>query len=91
VLLVVLAAAGVGVWFGRREATAAQHPKLSLHPTKTLPTQATRHSGSRPEHPQPPPRLLYGTPLLAGAHVHEDRGRRAHADVSAGRDPRGRR
>src|SRR5262245_17038174 len=70
VLLVVLAAATAGVWFGRRHATAAQHPALSLHPARTQPTtQTTKHSDPKPQHPQPPPRLLYGTPLLAGSHV----------------------
>jgi D-alanyl-D-alanine carboxypeptidase len=67
VLLVVFAAAGAGIWIGRREATAAQHPTVGLHPTKTLPPRTI----PRPQPaPQPtPPRLVYGPPLLAGAHV----------------------
>jgi D-alanyl-D-alanine carboxypeptidase (penicillin-binding protein 5/6) len=66
VLLVVLAAAGAGVWFGRREA-AARHPALSLHRSKPKPSPATQtvtHSD-----PKPPPRLVYGAPLLAADHV----------------------
>jgi D-alanyl-D-alanine carboxypeptidase len=63
VLLVVLLAAGAGVWFGRREATGAQHPAVSLHRVKPKPVT---HSNPRPE---APPRLLYGTPLLAGDRV----------------------
>jgi D-alanyl-D-alanine carboxypeptidase (penicillin-binding protein 5/6) len=66
VVLVVLAAAGVGVWFGRREATAAQHPPVTRHPPKAPPTRTVSHSQSST---QPPPRLLYGTPLLEGNHV----------------------
>ena len=66
VLLFVLAAAGAGVWFGRREATAAQHPSATVHPSKPTATHAVSHPQVSP---QPPPRLLYGTPLLAGAHV----------------------
>jgi D-alanyl-D-alanine carboxypeptidase len=67
VLLVVLAAAAAGVWFGRREATASQHPALPAHPVRTQPTPRTvTHSDRKPQRPQ---HLLYGTPLLAGAHV----------------------
>jgi D-alanyl-D-alanine carboxypeptidase len=67
VLLVVLAAAVAGVWFGRREATAAQHPALPAHPVRTQPVTPTiPHSDPKPRRPA---RLLHGTPLLAGAHV----------------------
>jgi D-alanyl-D-alanine carboxypeptidase (penicillin-binding protein 5/6) len=73
VLLVVLAAAGAGVWFGRHEATAGQHPGLSLHRSSPKPPPARRtvaRSDPKPKpQPQTPPRLLYGTPLLAGHHV----------------------
>jgi len=71
VLLVVLAAAAAGVWFGRREATSTQRPALSLHPARTQPATRTTtpHSEQKPQRSQPPPRLLYGTPLLAGSHV----------------------
>jgi D-alanyl-D-alanine carboxypeptidase len=71
-LLVVLLAAGAGIWFGRKAAARpTHHPSVALHqaksPTKTTPTTpAFTHSSA----PQPPPRLLYGTPLLAGARVH---------------------
>jgi D-alanyl-D-alanine carboxypeptidase len=67
VLLVVLAAAVAGVWFGRREATADQHPALPVHPVRTQPvTPTVAHSDPKPQRPT---RLLYGAPLLAGAHV----------------------
>ena len=69
VLLVVLAAAGVGVWFGRH---ATQHPAAAAvrsattpRPTPRTPTPTVSHATQ----PKPPGRLLYGTPLLTGAHV----------------------
>ena len=66
ILLFVLAAAGAGVWFGRREATAAQHPS-AVAPRPKPPTPRTvPHSDPKS---QPPPRLLYGTPLLGATHV----------------------
>jgi D-alanyl-D-alanine carboxypeptidase (penicillin-binding protein 5/6) len=64
VLLLVLAAAGAGVWFGRREATAAQHPSVAPARPRTPATPTVPHTV-----PQRPPRLLHGTPLLAGDHV----------------------
>jgi D-alanyl-D-alanine carboxypeptidase (penicillin-binding protein 5/6) len=67
VLLVVLAAVGAGVWFGRHAATA-KHPEQSLHPAKPKPPPAQKVSHRHPT-AQPPTRLLYGTPLLASAHV----------------------
>jgi len=66
--LVVLAAAAAGVWFGRRATTAGQHPAAAaVRPRTTSPaqTETVRHVSA----PTAPPRLLYGTPLLAGAHV----------------------
>ncbi len=66
-LLVVLAAAGVGVWFGKR-AAANPKPKPGLHRSlgvTTTPVVTTQP----PSAPQTPPRLLYGTPLLEGDHV----------------------
>ena len=65
-LLVVLTAAGAGVWFGRHEATTRQQPSVAPHPAKPPPAQKVSH-----RHPtaQPPARLLYGSPLLAGHHV----------------------
>jgi D-alanyl-D-alanine carboxypeptidase (penicillin-binding protein 5/6) len=68
VLLVVLAAAGAGVWFGRHAATAGQHHSVALHPAKPKPPPAQKVSHRHPT-AQPPTRLLYGTPLLAGAQV----------------------
>jgi D-alanyl-D-alanine carboxypeptidase len=68
VLLVVLAAAGAGVWFGRREATAT-HPALPLHRPQPKPPPAAKTVTHADPKPKPPPRLLYGTPLLGGDHV----------------------
>jgi D-alanyl-D-alanine carboxypeptidase (penicillin-binding protein 5/6) len=68
VLLVVLAAAGAGLWFGRHEATTSRHPSLLLQP-KPKPPPAQKASHRHPTE-QPPARLLYGSPLLAGHHVH---------------------
>jgi serine-type D-Ala-D-Ala carboxypeptidase (penicillin-binding protein 5/6) len=68
-VVVVLAAAAAGVWFGRRATAAGQHPAAAaaVRPTTTSPaqTETVRHSSA----PKAPPRLLYGTPLLEGAHV----------------------
>jgi D-alanyl-D-alanine carboxypeptidase len=72
VVLVVLAAAAAGVWFGRRaEARAPRHAAAARQlPTTTVSVPRTvTHTEPKPQ-PQPPSRLLYGTPLLAGAHVH---------------------
>jgi D-alanyl-D-alanine carboxypeptidase len=70
VLLVVLAAAGAGAWFGRHAATGGQHHSVVPHPAKPKPKPPPAQKVSH-RHPtaQPPARLLYGTPLLAGAHV----------------------
>jgi serine-type D-Ala-D-Ala carboxypeptidase (penicillin-binding protein 5/6) len=68
VLLVVLAAAGAGAWFGRHAATGGQHHSVAPHPAKPKPAPAQKVSHRHPT-AQPPTRLLYGTPLLAGAHV----------------------
>ena len=67
-LLVVLAAAGAGAWFGRQAATGGQHHSVTPHPAKPKPPPAQKVSHRHPN-AQPPARLLYGTPLLAGAHV----------------------
>ena len=66
-LLVVLAAAGAGAWFGRHAATSGQH-SAAPHPAKPKPPAAQKLSHRHPT-AQPPTRLLYGTPLLAGHHV----------------------
>ena len=68
-VLVVLAAVGAGVWFGRRQATASQRPSVVTHSTKPKAPPARTTSHPQPTE-DPPPRLLYGAPLLAGAHVH---------------------
>jgi serine-type D-Ala-D-Ala carboxypeptidase (penicillin-binding protein 5/6) len=67
VLLVVLAAAGAGVWFGRRvEAKTPRRPVTAQQRAKTPPARTVTQ---RDQKPKTPPRLLYGTPLLAGDHV----------------------
>jgi D-alanyl-D-alanine carboxypeptidase (penicillin-binding protein 5/6) len=72
VLLVVLAAAGAGAWFGRHEATAGNRPSVlprAIKP-KASPARTIVHHDPKPQpQPQSPPRLLFGAPLLAGAHV----------------------
>jgi len=68
VLLVVLAAAGAGAWLGRHAATGGQHHSVTPHPAKPKPPPAQKVSHRHPN-AQPPARLLYGTPLLAGARV----------------------
>ncbi len=62
--LVVLVAAGAGVWFGRREGKAADHPVATRQPPPTAVTPTV----SQPV-PKAPPRLLVGTPLLRGTDV----------------------
>ena len=65
VVLVVLVAAGAGIWFGRRaEAKTPRHAVAPPATPKTSAAETVAHTAS-----QPPPRLLYGTPLLAGDHV----------------------
>jgi D-alanyl-D-alanine carboxypeptidase (penicillin-binding protein 5/6) len=67
VLLVVLVAASAGVWFGHRaEARTPHHEVAATQRTRTPPVRTVPHTDPKP---QPPPRLLYGTPLLAGDHV----------------------
>jgi D-alanyl-D-alanine carboxypeptidase (penicillin-binding protein 5/6) len=69
-VLVVLAAAAAGVWYGKRAAAKPKptHPRsaVSLQVTKTPAVKTAPHPSVAPKKP---PRLLYGTPLLAGAHV----------------------
>ena len=68
-LLVVLAAAGAGIWVGR---TRRSDAAAAAVPPATLPHQsspAPRHPPSRAQPPKPAGRLLVGTPLLAGDHV----------------------
>jgi D-alanyl-D-alanine carboxypeptidase (penicillin-binding protein 5/6) len=64
--LVVLVAAGAGVWYGKRAAAKPpRHPEVLKRETAPPTTTVSRgHSA-----PKTPPRLVYGTPLLAGAHV----------------------
>jgi D-alanyl-D-alanine carboxypeptidase len=65
VLLVVLAAVGAGIWYGRRAEAKTPHHAAAQRPApKTPATKTVAHST-----PQTPPRLLHGTPLLAGDDV----------------------
>ena len=69
-LLVVLAAAGAGVWFGRRatRGTPRRRAPPATLPRPTVPPDLdARHPA--PDRRSRPPRLLFGTPLLAGDHV----------------------
>ncbi|HZT84894.1 MAG TPA: hypothetical protein VE984_05680 [Gaiellaceae bacterium] len=69
-VLVVLAAASAGIWFGRRTALGHHHPLVSRGPATTAATPTVTHAGTAPEmRPAKPPRLVFGPPLLAGAHV----------------------
>ena len=63
--LVVLVAAGAGVWFGRREAKTTHRSAATKPPPATSHTQTAQQPID-----QTPPRLLSGTPLLQGAGVH---------------------
>ena len=66
-MLVVLLAAGAGVWFGRRAAAKPHHP-AAASPPKTRPAP---HPHPVRQAAKPPPRLLVGAPLLEGrALVH---------------------
>ena len=65
-MLLVLGAAAAGIWFGRREARAAPHPAAAEQEPKAPAPRTVTHADPKPK---APPRLIYGTPLLAGAHV----------------------
>ena len=70
-LLVVLLAAGAGIWVGRR---ASEHPAAAaVRPARVphhqSPPSRPNVSRATPPKPKPPGRLLHGTPLLAGDHV----------------------
>jgi D-alanyl-D-alanine carboxypeptidase (penicillin-binding protein 5/6) len=73
--LVVLAAAGAGLWFGRREALAHHHSSARRPPAGTTVVWTVTHGATAPRPaptpklPASPPRLVFGTPLLAGSHV----------------------
>jgi serine-type D-Ala-D-Ala carboxypeptidase (penicillin-binding protein 5/6) len=67
VLLVVLAAAGAGIWFGRRaEAKTPRRAVAARRPARTVPARTPPHADPKP---QATPRLIHGTPLLRGANV----------------------
>ena len=59
--LVLLLAAGVGVWYGRRHATTPRH-----HPAAAPRQPRSQHVAQTDTAPAKPPRLVYGTPLLEG-------------------------
>jgi serine-type D-Ala-D-Ala carboxypeptidase (penicillin-binding protein 5/6) len=66
IVLVVLAAAAAGAWFGHR---AAAKPKP--HHAAVAPAPPKSHAAARTlSHPAKPPRLLFGTPLLEGQGVN---------------------
>jgi serine-type D-Ala-D-Ala carboxypeptidase (penicillin-binding protein 5/6) len=65
VALVVLVAAGAGVWFSRREGKPADHPVATRQPPPAAGTPTVSHPV-----PKTPPRLLVGTPLLRGTDLH---------------------
>lgn len=66
----MLLAAGAGIWFGRKAAgRPTRHHAVGLRPTKSPDKTPTTPTVAHSTVPQPPPRLLYGTPLLAGDHV----------------------
>ncbi len=56
----MLAAVAAGVWFGRRAAASPHHQVTTRQPDHAPVARTVSHS------PAPPPKLLYGTPLLAG-------------------------
>jgi D-alanyl-D-alanine carboxypeptidase len=60
--LVVLLAAGAGVWFGRRSANGSHRAAAPPQPVATPAAPTASH----PTAPRPPLRLLTGSPLLAG-------------------------
>jgi serine-type D-Ala-D-Ala carboxypeptidase (penicillin-binding protein 5/6) len=69
--LIVLAAAAAGVWFGRRaDAKPQQRHSYAAPKVRTTPANRTKPHPAPRSVSRKPPRLLYGTPLLAGAHVH---------------------
>jgi D-alanyl-D-alanine carboxypeptidase len=70
VVLVVLAAAAAGVWFGRRADAKAPRRATAARHRSTAPAPRTVTRADPKPKPKPPSHLLYGTPLLAGAHVH---------------------
>ena len=67
VLLVALAAAGAAVWFGRRAEAKTPHHAVAAQRRVEAPARRTVTHADR--EPKAPPRLLYGTPLLAGDHI----------------------
>jgi serine-type D-Ala-D-Ala carboxypeptidase (penicillin-binding protein 5/6) len=68
-VLVVLAAAAAGVWYGRRaEAKPAHHSVAARPPARRPATKKPARASSRSV-PKTPSRLLHGAPLLEAAHV----------------------
>jgi D-alanyl-D-alanine carboxypeptidase (penicillin-binding protein 5/6) len=85
-VLVVLVAAGAGVWFGRRSVTSHHHAAAAHRPSLTVTltqTQTTEHHHAAK--PQPPPRLLVGAPLLEGMHVRVEAPAAILVDAHTGR------
>jgi serine-type D-Ala-D-Ala carboxypeptidase (penicillin-binding protein 5/6) len=65
-VLVLLVAVGAGVWFGRRSLTAPDHHAAAAR--KPASPRVT-HTQTTAQRPTPPPRLLFGAPVLEGLHV----------------------
>jgi D-alanyl-D-alanine carboxypeptidase len=68
-VLVLLVAAGAGVWFGRRSLTSHRHHAAAAS-QRPAPPPLTHAQTTTAQQPAPPPRLLFGAPLLEGMHVH---------------------
>jgi serine-type D-Ala-D-Ala carboxypeptidase (penicillin-binding protein 5/6) len=64
-VLVLLLAAGAGVWFGRRSATSHHNAAASHKPAGPPVT----HAQTTAQQPPAPPRLLFGAPVLEGLRV----------------------
>ena len=65
-LLVVLVAAGAGVWFGRRAAAKPHHAAAVSTPKSPTVAHTVTHPTHAATQPVKPPSLLSGTPLLEG-------------------------
>jgi serine-type D-Ala-D-Ala carboxypeptidase (penicillin-binding protein 5/6) len=69
-VLVLLLAAGAGVWFGRRSVASHHHHAADSAASHQATRPPVTHSQkTTTQQPAPPPRLLFGAPLLEGMHV----------------------
>jgi serine-type D-Ala-D-Ala carboxypeptidase (penicillin-binding protein 5/6) len=81
-VLVLLVAAGAGVWFGRRTATSHPHHAAASQRPASRPVT---HAQTTTQQPAPPPRLLFGAPLLEGMPVHVEAPAAILVDAHTGR------